>query len=142
MATQYYGGDGPPNRLTGKFEVKYSSTSPDGQRSDQQEVFTDYVEAEAFYASIDDSAFLWDVTGMPELCAGKTRVAYYTGLLWKGRENHSGSVRRLIAVETDDAEQAARSLAHIGKELGLKLDLVSIHEVDAAEYEKYKVLVE
>jgi hypothetical protein len=142
MATKYYGGDGPPNRTVGEFEVKYSATSPDGRRTDHQQSFTEYTKAEEFYEGIDDTAFLWDITGMPELCAGKTRIAYYSGLLWKGRENHQGAVRRLVAVETDDAEQAARLLAHIGKQSGLKLDLVSIHEVDEAEYERNKVTVE
>lgn len=140
MATKYYGGDGPPNRTVGKFEVKYSFASADGQRTDQQQSFTDYAQAEEFYDSLDDSAFLWDLTGMPELCEGKTRIAYYSGLLWKGRESHPGSVRRLVAVETDDAEQAARLLTHIGKQLGLKLDLDSIHEVDTAAYEQHKVI--
>lgn len=141
MATKYHGGDGPPNRTVGKFEVKYSATSPDGRRTDHQQSFTEYAKAEEFYEGIDDTAFLWDVTGVPELCEGKTQIAYYSGLLWKGREGHPGAVRRLVAVETDDADRAGRLLAHISKKVGLKLVLASIHEVDAAEYEKHKVVV-
>lgn len=74
MATEYYGGDGPPNRKVGQFVVKYSTTLPDGQRTDLEQSFTEYAKAEEFYNSVDDSAFLWDRTGMPELCEGKTRI--------------------------------------------------------------------
>ncbi|GAB3725366.1 hypothetical protein GCM10027594_06740 [Hymenobacter agri] len=142
MPTEYYGGDGPPSRTVGHFEVKYTVTLPDGQRTNQQQSFTEYGKAEEFYAGLDDSAFLWDQTGMPELCAGKTRIAYYSGLLWKGRENHNGAVRRTVAVKTDEAESAAQLLNYISKQLGLKLDLASIREVDAAGYEQYRIKTE
>lgn len=142
MATEYYGGDGPPSRKVGQFVVKYSATLPDGQRTNLEQSFTEYAKAEEFYNSVDDSAFLWDRTGMPELCEGKTRIAYYTGLLKKGRENHKGSVRRVVAVKTDAVESAAQLLNFISKQLSLELDSNSIKEVNAAEYEQHKLLVE
>jgi hypothetical protein len=76
MPTNSYGGQGAPHYNEGEFTVKYSLQTAEGSRLDVKEVFTEYDKAKAFYNSIDDSAALWDNTGIPELCEGKNRAGH------------------------------------------------------------------
>ena len=75
MPTSNYGGQGAPNYNKGKFTVKYTERAEGAAPEEKAKNFLRYDEAEAFYNSIDDDAFLWDYTRSAELCEGKTYVA-------------------------------------------------------------------
>jgi hypothetical protein len=67
-------GSGWTGRETGFFEVVYGFTGRLRPCSFRAE-FSAYDAAKAFYDSLDESAALWDSTGLSELCECKSLVA-------------------------------------------------------------------
>lgn len=130
MATKECGGQGQL-REHGLFRLEYMSTTPKGDRKERTREFTEYSKAEAFYESIDDSASLWDVTRGAELCATKSRVAYYAVEV---RTTRSPISRATVHLEASDEAGAERLTAHQLRRRGWKLVEGSAKEIAEVEY--------